>query len=122
MNWKIIVPVNQQKKNYHCVMRRQITFRMQHIKEEHQQISTILSFSLIPLSGFATDIYIPSLPSMAAHLHANNGAVQLTLVLFMISAGLSQLFVGSLLDSFGRFRLGMAALAAFTLASIAIAL
>ena len=95
---------------------------MQYIKEQHQQISTILSFALIPLSGFATDIYIPSLPSMASGLHANSSSVQLTLVLFMISAGLSQLFVGSLLDSFGRFRLGMAALGAFTLASLAIAL
>jgi len=96
--------------------------RMQYIKEQHQHISTLLSFSLIPLSGFATDIYIPSLPSMADHLQVSSSAVQLTLVLFMISAGISQLFVGSLLDSFGRFRLGMAALAAFTLASIAIAL
>jgi DHA1 family bicyclomycin/chloramphenicol resistance-like MFS transporter len=95
---------------------------MQYIKERHQQISTLLSFSLIPLSGFATDIYIPSLPSMADHLQVSSSAVQLTLVLFMVSAGISQLFVGSLLDSFGRFRLGMAALAAFTLSSIAIAL
>ncbi len=66
---------------------------MQQIKEQHQQISTILSFSLIPLSGFATDIYIPSLPSMATHFHTNSAAVQLTLVLFMVSAGISQLFV-----------------------------
>jgi len=95
---------------------------MQTIKDQYQHISTILSFSLIPLSGFATDIYIPSLPSMASHLQASSSAVQFTLVLFMISAGLSQLFVGSLLDSFGRFRLGMVSLAAFTVASVAIAL
>jgi len=95
---------------------------MQHIKEQYQQISTILSFALIPLSGFATDIYIPSLPSMASHLQVSSSAVQLTLVLFMVSAGISQLFVGSLLDSFGRYRLGIAALAAFTLSSAVIAL
>ncbi|WP_431217207.1 hypothetical protein ACQ86N_23335 [Puia sp. P3] len=38
---------------------------MRIIKENHQGISTILAFALIPISGFATDIYIPSLPAMA---------------------------------------------------------
>ena len=40
----------------------QITY----IKEKNQKIATILAFALIPLSGFATDIYIPSLPTMLA--------------------------------------------------------
>ncbi len=95
---------------------------MRIIKENHNGISTILSFALIPISGFATDIYIPSLPSMATSLHVGNSAVQLSLVIFMLSLGLSQLFVGSLLDSFGRFRLGIAALLVFALASFAIAI
>ena len=94
---------------------------MKIIKENHQGISTILAFALIPLSGFATDIYIPSLPSMASELHVSTSAVQLSLVLFFISSGLSQLFVGSLLDSFGRFKIGIAALAVFSIASFAIA-
>jgi MFS family permease len=95
---------------------------MRIIKENHQGLSTILSFALIPLSGFATDIYLPSLPSMAGHLQVPNTAVQLSLVIFMISYGISQLFVGSLLDSFGRYKLGISALAVFMLASFAIAL
>lgn len=95
---------------------------MKFIKEHHQGITTILSFALIPLSGFATDIYIPSLPSMATDLHVTNAAVQLSLVLFMVSSGISQIFVGSLLDSFGRYRLGMLALFVFAFASFSIAL
>ncbi|HEX9509755.1 MAG TPA: MFS transporter [Puia sp.] len=95
---------------------------MRIIKENHQGLSTILSFALIPLSGLATDIYLPSLPSMASHLNVTNAAVQLTLLLFMVSSGISQLFVGSLLDSFGRFRLGISALILFALASFSIAL
>ncbi|HXO76604.1 MAG TPA: MFS transporter, partial [Puia sp.] len=95
---------------------------MRIIKENHQGISTILAFALIPLSGFATDIYIPSLPAMAVQLGVNNAAVQLSIVSFMVSYGISQLFVGSLLDSFGRFRLGIAALFVFTVASFTIAL
>jgi len=95
---------------------------MRIIKENHQGISTVLAFALIPLSGFATDIYIPSLPAMAGNLGVNAAAVQLTLVLFMLSSGIGQLFVGSLLDSFGRFRLSMASLLIFALASFTIAL
>ncbi len=94
---------------------------MRLIKENHNGISTLLAFALIPLSGFATDVYIPSLPAMASHLNVNGAAVQLTLVIFMISSGISQLFVGSLLDSFGRYRLTIAALILFAAASFVIA-
>lgn len=94
---------------------------MKFIKENHQGISTILAFALIPLSGFATDIYIPSLPAMATDLNVSNAAVQLSLLIFMIASGSSQWFVGSLLDSFGRYRIGLGALVVFTLASLSIA-
>ncbi|TDH28637.1 MFS transporter [Segetibacter sp. 3557_3] len=94
---------------------------MKYLKQEHQAISTILSFALIPLSGFATDIYLPSLPSMATDLSVSNTAVQFSLIIFMVSSGISQLFVGSLLDSFGRYRLGIMALLVFVLASFTIA-
>lgn len=83
-------------------------------------INTILAFSLMPLTGFATDIFLPSLPSMAKAFGVNGAAIQLTIVLFMVSAGISQLFVGSLLDSFGRRRPVLIALLVFGLASFAI--
>ncbi|RZM28411.1 MAG: MFS transporter [Pedobacter sp.] len=91
------------------------------LKPQHQGISTILAFALIPLSGFATDIYVPSLPAMAAALNVSDIQVQLTLGLFLISYGVSQLFVGSLLDSFGRYRINMISLAVFSLASLIVA-
>lgn len=91
------------------------------IKEKHQGIATILAFSLLPLSGFATDIYIPSLPTMAATIHVSDIQVQLTLSLFLISYGLSQLFIGSLLDSFGRYKITLVSLVIFALASMIIA-
>ena len=91
------------------------------LKPENKNISTILAFALIPLSGFATDVYIPSLPSMAAQLKVSDIQVQMTLSLFLISYGIGQLFVGSLLDSFGRYRINIISLAIFTLASIIIA-
>jgi DHA1 family bicyclomycin/chloramphenicol resistance-like MFS transporter len=94
---------------------------MRTIQEKNLRISTILSFALIPLTGFATDVYLPSLPSMASELHVSGAAVQLSIVLFMVSGGISQLFVGSLLDSFGRRRLGLSSMLVFALASFVIA-
>jgi len=83
-------------------------------------MNTILAFALIPMTGFATDIYLPSLPSMATEMHVSGSAIQLSIVLFMVSAGVSQLFVGSLLDSFGRRKPVLAALAVFAAASVLI--
>jgi MFS family permease len=94
---------------------------MKIVSNKHRNISDILSLSLLPLSGFATDIYLPSLPSMTISLHATMPQVQLSVIVFMISAGISQLFVGSLLDSFGRYRLSNTALFIFTIASFDIA-
>lgn len=94
---------------------------MRLIKEQNRGIATILSFALIPLTGLATDVYLPSLPAMAADLQVSSAAIQNTLLVFLVSTGLSQLFVGSLLDSFGRYRISMAALLLFSLASFVIA-
>ncbi len=91
------------------------------IKERHQGIANILAFALIPISGFATDVYLPSLPSMASSLQVGDIQVQLTLTLFLISYGVTQLFIGSLLDSFGRYKIGLSGLIIFALASVIIA-
>ena len=91
------------------------------IKQKHQGMATVLAFALLPLSGFATDIYIPSLPTMASAIQVSDIQVQLTLSLFLISYGISQLFVGSFLDSFGRYKISLVSLLIFAIASIAIA-
>lgn len=94
---------------------------MKSISNRHRHISDIVSLSLLPLSGFATDIYIPSLPSMSTGLGATMAEVQLSVIIFMVSAGVSQLFVGSLLDSFGRYKLSNTAIFIFAIASLVIA-
>lgn len=91
------------------------------IKEKHQRVATLLAFGLIPLSGFATDIYIPSLPTMAGEIGISSIQVQLTLSIFLISYGVSQLFIGSILDSFGRYKIGLYCLIVFVIASLIIA-
>src|ERR1700733_5423048 len=91
------------------------------IKDRHQGMATFLAFALLPLSGFATDIYIPSLPMMAATLHVSSLQVQGTLTVFLVSYGVSQLFLGSILDSYGRYQISLVSLFIFALASIVIA-
>jgi DHA1 family bicyclomycin/chloramphenicol resistance-like MFS transporter len=82
---------------------------------------TRLAFALIPLSGFALDIFIPSLPAMAAEFHTTPANVQLTLSIFLISLGAFQLFIGSVLDSFGRYLPNIIALAAFSISCFIVA-
>jgi MFS family permease len=91
------------------------------IKPQHRNISNLLAFALLPLSGFATDIYLPSLPGMATDMQVSGIQIQFTITIFLISYGLSQLFIGSILDSYGRYNTGLASLLVFTLASLVIA-
>lgn len=94
---------------------------MKSLKEKHAVISTVLAFALIPLSGFATDVYLPSFPAMAAIFGTRQADIQLSLAVFVIANGIGQLFVGSLLDSFGRYKLSTGALVVFLLTSLIIA-
>lgn len=91
------------------------------IQPQHRSIANYLAFALLPLSGFATDIYLPSLPGMAADLQVSGMEVQFTITIFLLSYGVSQLFIGSILDSYGRYQSSLASLVVFALASIVIA-
>ncbi|MBN9382157.1 MAG: MFS transporter [Chitinophagaceae bacterium] len=85
------------------------------------RIATIVTYFIVPISGFGTDIYLPSLPTMAQELGLPVAQVQLTLSLFLVSYGLSQLISGSFLDTFGRRRISMGALLVFSLSCLATA-
>lgn len=87
-----------------------------------KKLATILAFSSIPLSGFVTDIYLPSFPSMATDLAITEKEVQLTLTCYLLSYGIAQLFVGSILDSIGRYKPRLIALLFIILSSVLIAL
>ena len=83
------------------------------LKEKNKFIATLLAFAVIPMSGLATDIYLPSMPSMATELGQPESKIQLTLSIFLISYGLTQFFAGSVVDSFGRYRVALTSLALF---------
>ncbi|WP_315823563.1 MFS transporter [Paraflavitalea speifideaquila] len=94
---------------------------MKRISASRTGWNTIVALSLIPLSGFAMDVYIPSLPDMAARLHTTPAAIQLTLTLFIISYGISQLIVGGLIDTYGRYWPSLISILVVSVASFMIA-
>lgn len=85
------------------------------------KLVTLLAFISMPLSGFVTDIYLPSFPSMAKGLMVNERDIQLTLTSYLLSYGISQLFIGSILDNIGRYLPRLFSLFILLLSSIAIA-
>ncbi|MAZ26527.1 MAG: MFS transporter [Cytophagaceae bacterium] len=86
-----------------------------------KRYANILTFIALPFSGFMTDVYLPSFPSMAESLQVPEKSIQLTLTCFFLSYGISQLFVGSILDSIGRYRPVLISLVVLIATSISIA-
>ena len=87
---------------------------------QRKKIATILTFLSIPLSGFMTDIYLPSFPAMSRNLNVSEQSIQLTLTCFFLSYGFSQLFVGPVADSVGRRKPTLISLAILLLSSLAV--
>ena len=94
---------------------------LQNSSEKRKKIATIIAFASIPFSGFMTDIYLPSFPSMARDLQSSEQEIQLTLTVFLLSYGISQLFIGSILDSIGRYRPKLLSIVVLILSSLLIA-
>ena len=88
---------------------------------KYEKISTLSTFILIPLSGLVTDIYIPSFPDMQSAFHTTAAGIQLTLSCFLISYGITMFVAGSLVDSYGRYKVVLGALLLFALSNFLIA-
>jgi DHA1 family bicyclomycin/chloramphenicol resistance-like MFS transporter len=75
-----------------------------------------LFLGLQPLS---TDLYLPTLPALAADLRASPADVQLTLSVFIATFAFSQLLVGPVSDRFGRFPVVTGGAALYLVGSLA---
>jgi Bcr/CflA subfamily drug resistance transporter len=90
------------------------------INENNRKKGAILAFILIPISGLATDVYLPSFPDMSQAFQVSPAQIQQTLALFLVSYGVGQFFAGTVVDSFGRYRSSLVALAIFALSAFVI--
>ena len=72
----------------------------------------------VSLTAASTDIYLASMPAIAAALHASEGQVQLTLSAFTYAYAVAQLVYGPLSDRFGRRPVLLAGMGIYVAASV----
>ena len=60
-----------------------------------------------PLSGFAIDVYVPSLPEVSRYFHVMPSLSQLTISMYLLGFALIQLFIGSISDAIGRKKISV---------------
>jgi MFS transporter, DHA1 family, multidrug resistance protein len=86
-------------------------------------VRTALVLGLLSVIGpFAIDMYLPGLPSIGRVLHASDAEVDMSLMVFIMTVSISQLFYGPLSDIVGRRVPLYCGLTLFVLASAGCAL
>jgi DHA1 family bicyclomycin/chloramphenicol resistance-like MFS transporter len=65
------------------------------------RVLAVLS-ALMGFASISTDLYLPAMPTMSGDLHADTGAMELTVSGFLIGFSLGQLLWGPLGDRYGR--------------------
>lgn len=86
------------------------------------QFYGLLPNIIIPLSGFSTDIYTPSMPAMANELQVDDISIKFTITAYLIAMGIAQLFAGPVSDALGRKKLMFSAVFAYFLSTLVIVL
>jgi len=79
----------------------------------------VLLTALVAFGAVSTDLYLPSLPSIARDLETDVSRAQATLSVFMVAFACAQLVVGPLSDRFGRRPTLIGGLLLYILASVA---
>lgn len=74
--------------------------------------------AMAALGAVTVDMYLPSLPTVAAEFGTTDAAVQLTISAVLVGAALGQLVVGPLSDRFGRRVPALAGIALHVIASL----
>lgn len=86
-------------------------------KQNHYLFLLLITL-LSSVSIFATDTYLPALPSMAIHFNVAQTDIQLSFTVFLLGLASSQLIAGVLSDQFGRKKVVISGFILFTLSSI----
>ncbi len=86
----------------------------------------LLVFSIVAITTFilgsAVDVFVPSLPHIAAYFHANAAETRLAVTVYLIAYGIFQLVYGSISDRFGRKKVLVFSLVGYSLSSYLITL
>lgn len=79
---------------------------------------TLLLSALSAIGALSTDLYLPSMPDIAARLSASAAQVQLTISVYLIGFAVGQIVYGPVSDRHGRRPVLIAAMILFTAASL----
>jgi len=79
-------------------------------------IATLILISGV--SALSMNIFVPSLPNMAAYFQADYSTLQLSISVYLGFSALLQLVIGPISDRFGRRRILLVSMGIFTVASI----
>lgn len=72
------------------------------IYRNHALLIRVITLLIAFVIAFASNMYLPSLPSLGNHFAASEEDMELTITFFLLGFGVSQLFYGPLSDRFGR--------------------
>ncbi|MBR9829000.1 MAG: Bcr/CflA family multidrug efflux MFS transporter [Oceanospirillales bacterium] len=89
---------------------------MSSVTNPHRLI--ILLAALVAFGPLSIDMYLPSLPLIAADLNAPESSIQLTISTFLVGLFIGMLFYGPLSDKFGRRKLLLGGITLYMAASI----
>ncbi len=93
------------------------------VRREPRMLSRLLLFgALVGIGPLTIDMYLAAFPTVVADFGTTEAVVQLTLTATLVGLALGQLTLGAVSDTVGRRIPLVAALSAYVLASVAIAL
>jgi Bcr/CflA subfamily drug resistance transporter len=68
----------------------------------HPSLYALIALFIVPLSGLNVDIFVPSLPALTHYFDVSKSSTQLSITMYLLGIGVTQLFSGAISDSFGR--------------------
>ncbi|MBO6118092.1 MAG: multidrug effflux MFS transporter [Bacteroidales bacterium] len=94
---------------------------MKNIQKTRRQLYRFLFITLGFLSAFGpfvTDMYLPSLPSLAKEFSTSNSMAQLSLTMSMLGLAIGQIIIGPVSDKHGRKKLLLISLAVYLVSTV----
>ena len=88
------------------------------MEQKKQPVIIAILGTLIGITPFSIDMYLPGFPAIASDLHTEISQVMLSLTSFFVGVAVGQLFLGPLSDRYGRKTPLLFGLALYVVASI----